>query len=143
MLQQHFRAMGTEVMAVADGARGLDGVRALFEQVEACCSRFRPGSELSRVNAAPGDAVRVSPLLAGALEAASRGRSLTGGLVDAAVGQAVRAWGYDRTFAEVRDLQAAPSVLRRGSGLGDPRHGAAPPAGHPPRPGRRGQGLDL
>ena len=111
MLQQRFRAMGTEIVTVADGARGLDGVRALFEQVEACCSRFRPESELSRVNAAPGDAVRVSPLLAGALEAASRGRALTGGLVDAAVGQAVRTWGYDRTFAEVRGLQAVPSVL--------------------------------
>jgi len=111
MLQQRFRALGTEIMAVADESRGLDGVRALFEQVEACCSRFRPESELSRLNAAPGDPVRVSPLLAAALEAASRGRALTGGLVDAAVGQAVRAWGYDRTFAEVRDLEAAPSDL--------------------------------
>jgi thiamine biosynthesis lipoprotein len=111
MLQQRFRAMGTEVVTVADVGHSLDGVRALFEQVEGCCSRFRPGSELSRVNAAPGDAVRVSPLLAGALEAASRGRSLTGGLVDAAVGQAVRAWGYDRTFAEMGDLEAGPSSL--------------------------------
>ena len=111
MLQQHFRAMGTEVMVLADGADGLDEARAVFEQVEACCSRFRPQSELSRANADEADAVRVSPLLAGALEAASRARSLTGGLVDAAVGQAVRAWGYDRTFAEVHDLEAGPSFL--------------------------------
>jgi thiamine biosynthesis lipoprotein len=111
MLLQRFRAMGTEVVTVADGAHDLGGVRALFEEVEACCSRFRPGSELSRINAAPGDPVRVSPLLAEALEAASRGHALTGGLVDAAVGQAVRAWGYDRTFAEVRGLPAVPSVL--------------------------------
>jgi thiamine biosynthesis lipoprotein len=53
----------------------------------------------------------VSPLLAGALEAASRGRALTGGLVDAAVGRAIRAWGYDRSFAEVRGLAAAPSAF--------------------------------
>ena len=110
MLRQRFRAMGTEIVAVANEPSALDGVRVLFEQVEACCSRFRPGSELSRVNAAPGDAVLVSPLLAEALRAASRARLLTGGLVDAAVGQAVRAWGYDRTFAEVADLPATPAV---------------------------------
>lgn len=110
MLQQHLRAMGTEVVVSASGAGGLDRTRALFEQVEACCSRFRPESELSRVNAAPEEAVRVSPLLAGALEAASRARSLTGGLVDAAVGGAVRAWGYDRTFPEVVELPAAPAA---------------------------------
>jgi thiamine biosynthesis lipoprotein len=41
-------------------------------------------------------------------------RSLTGGLVDAGVGRAVRAWGYDRTFAEVGDRDAAPASLPEG-----------------------------
>jgi len=111
MLQQRFRAMGTEVVATADLASGLDGVRALFAEVEDCCSRFRPESELSRANANGAGAVRVSPLLGEVLASASGARALTGGLVDAAVGRAVRAWGYDRTFAEVRDLEAAPSDL--------------------------------
>jgi thiamine biosynthesis lipoprotein len=108
MLQQRFRAMGTEVVATADLASGLDEVRALFAEVEDCCSRFRPESELSRANANGAGAVRVSPLLGEVLAAASRARALTGGLADAAVGGAVRAWGYDRTFAEVGGLAAAP-----------------------------------
>jgi len=111
MLQQRFRAMGTEVVALAAAVAGLDAARALFEQVEACCSRFRPQSELSRANADDAGAVQVSTLLAEALEAASRMRALTGGLVDAAVGRAVQAWGYDRTFAEVRDLDSPPAAL--------------------------------
>jgi thiamine biosynthesis lipoprotein len=111
MLQQRFRSMGTEVVAVASGAAGLDAVRARFERVEACCSRFRPESELSRANADPAAAVRVSPLLAEVLSAAAAVRSLTGGLVDAGVGRAVQAWGYDRTFSEVSGLDAAPTAL--------------------------------
>ena len=110
MLQQRFRAMGTEVVAVASTAPGLDAVRARFERVEACCSRFRPESELSRANADPADAVGVSRLLAETLAAAAAVRSLTGGLVDAGVGQAVRAWGYDRTFNEIGLLAAAPAA---------------------------------
>jgi FAD:protein FMN transferase len=110
MLQQRFRAMGTEVVAMAPAAAGLDAVRARFERVEACCSRFRPESELSRANAGAMGTVGVSPLLAEALAAAAAVRALTGGLVDAGVGQAVRAWGYDRTFAEVGDLAAAPAA---------------------------------
>lgn len=109
MRQQRFRAMGTEVVAVSSAAAGLDAVRARFERVEACCSRFRPESELSRVNANPIDAVRVSRLLAEALWGAAAVRALTGGLVDAGVGRAVRDWGYDRTFADVGDLAAAPA----------------------------------
>jgi len=109
MLAQRFSAMGTEVVAVAAGQAGLDGVRHLFAEVEACCSRFRSESELSRANADRRFSVPVSALLAGALEAAARARSLTGGLVDAAVGRAVAAWGYDQTFAAVRDLAAAPA----------------------------------
>jgi thiamine biosynthesis lipoprotein len=114
MLQQRFRAMGTEVVAVASATAGLDAVRARFERVEACCSRFRPESELSRANADPAGAVRVSPLLSGALSAAAAVRSLTGGLVDAGVGQALLAWGYDRTFAEIGDLDAAPAAVPGG-----------------------------
>ena len=52
----------------------------------------------------------MSPLLAEILAAAAAVRSLTGGLVDAGVGQAVRAWGYDRTFNEIGPLAAAPAA---------------------------------
>jgi thiamine biosynthesis lipoprotein len=109
MLQQRFPAMGTGVVAVAATAAGLDATRRLFASVEACCSRFRADSDLSRANTDPGEAVRVTPLLAEALQAASLVRRLTGGLVDAAVGRAVQAWGYDRTFSAIRDLADAPA----------------------------------
>lgn len=61
-----FRAMGTEI-AVRVGhetpAALVAEVRDLFEHWEAVLSRFLPDSELSRINAAAGTSVRVSPLV--------------------------------------------------------------------------------
>ena len=66
--------------------------------VDAACSRFREDSELSRVNAAAGSAVRVGPVLLEALRAALRAAAATGGLVDPTVGRSLRLAGYDRTL---------------------------------------------
>jgi thiamine biosynthesis lipoprotein len=71
--------------------------------IDAACSRFRPDSEISRVNAARGAVVQVGPLLAEAMSVALRAAELTNGIVDPTIGAAVRALGYDRDFAEVRD----------------------------------------
>jgi thiamine biosynthesis lipoprotein len=87
--------MGTGVEAFGDAAL-LDAVEAEFERLEAALSRFRPQSELSRLNrdgriAAGDDLLRV-------VELALAARERTGGLFDPTVHDAVVAAGYDRSF---------------------------------------------
>jgi thiamine biosynthesis lipoprotein len=96
-----FFAMGTEIAVVADDPEVFTRVRDEFAAIEAACSRFRPDSDLERLNDAPGEIALVPEALAGVLAAASDLRDRTGGLVDAGLGSAVIAWGYDRTFSEI------------------------------------------
>ncbi|MDH3499788.1 MAG: FAD:protein FMN transferase, partial [Acidimicrobiia bacterium] len=108
-----FSAMGTTVSVLSD-AIVIDPARMLFESIEAKLSRFRPTSELSRVNCDPSAVIEVSEILADVLAAADDARCRTDGLVDPAVGRAVRDWGYDRTFFEVADLSMAPDAASGG-----------------------------
>jgi thiamine biosynthesis lipoprotein len=110
MHSESFRAMGTTVTVTLEDAIPPIKVRNLFEHVEQVCSRFLDHSELNRVNRSSQTTMDVSPLLADVLAVANTARRLTGGLVDPAVGQLVAAWGYDRTFSEVRDLDEPPLV---------------------------------
>lgn len=103
MIAATFPAMGTTVAVTASDEEGVAATRAWFEEVEQCASRFRPTSELSRLNDGRDPAVPVSAMLAGLLAAADAMRRRTRGLVDPAVGGDVVRWGYDTTFAEVRD----------------------------------------
>jgi FAD:protein FMN transferase len=98
MQQGGFRAMGSNVSwwGERDVSREL---MALFERVEACCSRFREESELSRINKDPTRSVTVSPLLAEMLVTADRAHHLSAGKVDPTVLPAVRAAGYDKDLA--------------------------------------------
>jgi FAD:protein FMN transferase len=92
--------MGCEI--VVEGASGdeLRRIRGLFDERDAVFSRFRPGSELNRVNAARA-ATLVSPLFARMLSAALHACEVTGGLVDPTLGGALEAAGYDRDFASL------------------------------------------
>lgn len=79
------------------------------ERLEACWSRFRPCSEVSRVTANAGRWVPVSEDL---LRILVRARSLwehTAGAFDPTVLSALRALGYDRTFSAV-DLRSDSAV---------------------------------
>ncbi len=99
-----WRALGTGVVLVTNGTghtRARSALAALLEKVDATYSRFRPDSELSRLNAWGGQRVPVSPLLADAIGASLRGARLTDGLVDPTVGRAMRLIGYDVDFATV------------------------------------------
>ncbi|HEY3672066.1 MAG TPA: FAD:protein FMN transferase [Acidimicrobiia bacterium] len=102
-----FRAMGTdvEVHAVGADARAIAtlGARAIdaLERLEARWSRFRPSSELCRLNDAAGAPVIVSlstfSLIARAIDAWRD----TGGRYDPTVLAALEAAGYDRDFDAV------------------------------------------
>jgi FAD:protein FMN transferase len=88
-------------------------VEATLRGVDLAYSRFRPDSELSRVNANPGMTHELSPLLATAIAAALLAARLTDGAVDPTVGKAMRATGYDVTFADVPSRGPALNLVAR------------------------------
>ncbi len=111
MIHVTFTAMGTGIDAWCPDRESAAELQNWFEDVESVCSRFRPESELSRVNRSAADEVVVSSLLAEVMSAADRLRSLTDGLVDVGVGTGVSRWGYDRSFDEGLGLDEVPSPV--------------------------------
>ena len=92
-----WRATGTVWHIHHDGC--VDGELAelvceLVEEDEERWSRFRPSSELSRLNAGAGEPVHVSWETFELLEACAAWRERTGGVFDPLVGTSLRAWGY-------------------------------------------------
>jgi thiamine biosynthesis lipoprotein len=107
-----FRAMGTEVSVVGEAATAAAlaaEVAGLFERWEQALSRFRPDSELSRLNARAGRPVVVSELLLGALSAALAAARATAGLYDPTLLRTLERLGYDRSFEQVPAEVAAPA----------------------------------
>lgn len=107
-------AWGSRVhVSVADPAR-LPLARSVVKQVmrdmDEVASRFRPDSELSRVNAAPGRWVAVDPLLIAAVERAIDAAEATGGLVHPLLGRPLVELGYDRDLATLVERPSAGVV---------------------------------
>ena len=106
MLERRFTAMGTEVELLLDAAPGDAADAALvraeveFERLEQTMSRFRPDSELSRLNR-EGRLDSASPDLARVVELALGARDATCGVFDPTVHDAVVAAGYDRSFDDL------------------------------------------
>ena len=86
--------------AAAAAAREL--VRGETGAMDEACSRFRPDSELARVNDAAGRPVSVSPLFAAVVSAALRAAAATDGAVDPTCGAGLEAAGYDRDIELLR-----------------------------------------
>ncbi len=111
MLTHSFRAMGTEVELFVDADEDagplLDEAEHEFERLESLLSRFRPESELSRLNRER--SLQVGPELHELLVLALDARERTDGRFDPTVHDAVVAAGYDRTFEDVeREREAVP-----------------------------------
>ncbi len=105
--------MGTTLQVVAP-VRAPDAgpmVAALFDDWDRCLSRFRPDSELTRLNALAGRSVAVSRTLLDVLRAAIAAAHATDGLFDPTLGSRLIALGYDRTFAELPSDSAAGRPL--------------------------------
>ena len=86
-----------------------------LDAIDRACSRFRPDSELVRMNAASGEEVHVSPLLFDALRTALDAARASAGLVDPTIGRTLRLAGYDATFSVVRGRDGRlvrPSFVR-------------------------------
>ena len=100
------RAIGTTaVVAVTDCGRADEALARLADELSALdrtCSRFRPDSELRRLEQdGRGRPVPVSPLLFDAIDVACRVAVQTAGIVDPTVGSALIELGYDRDFDQV------------------------------------------
>ena len=117
-----WRALGTDVRvtvlatSAADAEGIVDLAPPILERIEARWSRFRPESELRRLNRAAGNPVVVSPdtfaAIAHAVEAwrASRGR------FDPTVLPSLIALGYDRDFRSV--APDGPGITGTGPAVG-------------------------
>jgi thiamine biosynthesis lipoprotein len=111
--QRAWRALGTGVLVLTTQPEGAGpaarAVARVLAEVDACYSRFREDSELSRLNRQSGKPVRVSPLLYRAVTEALRASRLTGGAVDPTVGATLRLIGYDKEFSLI-DQGGGPLV---------------------------------
>lgn len=96
-----FDALGTRCRVIVESRAGgpdpgeaVVAVRRLLDEAERRLSRFRPDSDLSRLNAEPDEVVPVVPLVADALASAVDAAVRTGGLLDPTVLPALVAGGY-------------------------------------------------
>ncbi len=116
--------MGTEIAVLAPLERigpAEEAVRAVFGEWESILSRFRPESELSRLNARAGRPIAVSSLLYDVVASALGAARATRGAFDPTLLPDLVRLGYDRTFA---DLPAdASGAARRLPFLGGQWHG--------------------
>lgn len=79
-----------------------------LEAVDAACNRFKPDSELSRLNARVGEAIEIGATLALALDAAWRAYDATSGLCDPTVLASLVALGYDADYETLVEREDAP-----------------------------------
>ncbi len=118
LVSERFRAMGTdcEVAVTATRAdeafaqRALAAGRGEVETCEQVLSRFDERSDLSRLNRASGEWVRVDLRLIEALKVALRLREETGGRFDPTILPALAAAGYDRSFEQLDERPAAYAI---------------------------------
>ena len=114
--------MGSDihVIVVADQSAGATGLsaeqllgwaEARIAGLEQRWSRFRPDSEVSRLNASAGsDGVLVSSDTALLIEHARLAWSMSGGMFDPTLLDALRAAGYDRSFDDIEPDQPSGPV---------------------------------
>jgi thiamine biosynthesis lipoprotein len=140
-----FGVFGTTAVLLVTDPGALTRARGIADAelaaVDLACSRFRPDSELSVLNANRGQLTRVSKLFAELIAEALRAAELTDGDVDPTVGGALVAAGYDQDFGAVLarrdDPPEPPAVLARGN---DPQQPSRPAGAVP---GWRSVRLDL
>jgi thiamine biosynthesis lipoprotein len=120
--RRDLQAMGSEIELFAAGAgagRRLDRAARWLAAYEDRYSRFRVLSELSRLNAASGRPVRVSPGLLRLIELSLELARRSGGLFDPTVLRDLEAAGYDRSFEALPTRQATGRGPRAQAGWRD------------------------
>jgi thiamine biosynthesis lipoprotein len=113
LVETGFAAMGSQVHIAAFDAPTdvLSHGRAAIGVLERYWSRFRPDSEVSRINAAGGRPVTVSTTTATLIALAVRGWATTDGAYDPTVLDAVIGAGYDRSFELIATADPGPAAV--------------------------------
>jgi thiamine biosynthesis lipoprotein len=117
-----FPAMGSRILAAVDtseeNSQILRRVPGWFDRWEDSLSRFRPQSELNRLNDSRGKPMKVSRDLWDVLLLSLREANDTEGIVTPEILESMEAIGYDQTFDLVINRGAAVKEMRlRGSRL--------------------------
>ena len=116
-------ALGSTALVAVAEREDLEAAVQIAERelaaLDLACSRFRSDSELSRANACAGRPSPAGELLIEACRVALRGASLSGGLLDPTLGEALERAGYDRDWellggpdAQQPEREAAPMQVR-------------------------------
>ena len=114
MSVHRFVSMGCDVVVGGATTAERRGIERLFVARDETFSRFRPDSELNRVNDAAGIVLNVSAAFAEMVAVAMRAARVTDGLVDPTLGAAIEAAGYDRDFSELTPSADLPEPGARG-----------------------------
>ena len=148
--------MGSDIhVTVVGGAPGLiDRARARIDELEGKWSRFRPESEISRLNDAAGAQLQVSDDTKLLLHYAMEAWRITGGGFDPTLLDALQRAGYDRSYdspggldrpaADGADALQVPALAMLRPGVTDivlATEGVTLPAGMGFDPGGIGKGL--
>jgi thiamine biosynthesis lipoprotein len=112
-----WEALGSTAVLQVTDPNALERARAIvergLEELDRACSRFRPDSDLQRVNAGAGRFVPAGEFLIEAVGVALRAAELTDGDVDPTVGNALVLAGYDRDWRLLpRPAEEPPEVSR-------------------------------
>jgi FAD:protein FMN transferase len=118
LVRSDFQAVGTTCSAAVTvrpgderrARRALAAARAEVAACEVALSRFRPDSDLSRLNAAGGRWTGVDHRLVDALALSLRARTDTSGRFDPTVLPALVAAGYDASFEQLVERLPRPSA---------------------------------
>ena len=99
--ETEFRAMGCRIFVASDSPSQpelFEEIPQWFDEWQDHLSRFRPDSELNRINRANGVPLKVSHTFADVLERAIEAEALSDGLVTPVLLDALVSAGYDRPF---------------------------------------------
>lgn len=107
LARRHERPMATDVSVQIAANPGQESSAEIaanacmtwFHMVDQCLSRFKPESEISRLNAAAGSWFDASAMLLDAVAAAVRAARASAGLFDPTMLGELSALGYDRDFS--------------------------------------------
>jgi len=117
------RAIGTTAVVAVTEPTAIDRAEKILRDelvaIDMACSRFRPDSELSALNRANGERVKVSRLLFDAITVACGVARRTDGAVDPTIGRAIEALGYDRDYDQLNQLDQLDQLDPHRAGPGE------------------------
>ena len=124
MIRVKYQAMGCSMEALVDhegshALKLLEQVPAWFEEWEQVFSRFRPDSDLNKLNRSAGKDFPAVPTLIKVLQAALGEARWTDGLVVPTIRESLEIAGYDRDFDLISPVQPGKTTSEKRTDLPD------------------------